>query len=108
MTPKILPNSDPDLRLIVATWAAAPQLVLIETRPVIAWWVAPYRQPEPICLNTLRGAAWGLEDGRTGCVEIPDEGLFDDREDAILTLKGLARGRFDVEQLRAAKAAEEQ
>lgn len=107
MNPTILPNTDPNLRLIVAIWDRASQHAYVETRPIIAWWVVPYRQPEPICLNSLRDTDWGLEDRRTGCVEIPDDGIYDEREDAILTLMGLARSRFELEQLTAAKTAKE-
>ena len=107
MNPTILANTDPNLRLIVATWDRAAKCAYVETRPIIAWWVVPYRQPEPICLNSLRGTDWGLEDGRTGCVEIPDDGIYDEREDAILTLKELARARFELEQFKAAKTAKE-
>lgn len=107
MNPTILPNTDPSLRLIVATWDRASKCFYVETRPILAWWVVPYRQPEPICLTSLRGTDWGIEDGRTGCVEIPDAGLYEDREDAILTLKGLARCRVESEKFMAAQTAEE-
>lgn len=106
MNPTILPNTDPNLRLIVATWDLAAQCVLMETKPIIAWWIAPYRQPEPICLTTLRGTAWGLEDEQTGCVEIPDDG-FHYRDEAKRLLQEKARMVAVMAQRKADETAKE-
>ncbi len=105
MNPIILPNNDPNLRLIVATWDQVSQHACVETLPILAWWVAPPNQPSPICLRSLLNTDWALEDCRTGCVEIRDDGVYR-RDDAVKTLMELARIRYEANQTEALLAAD--
>jgi hypothetical protein len=47
----------------------------------------------------------GLEDCRTGCVEIRDDGVYR-RDDAVKTLMELARIRYEANQTEALLAAD--
>ena len=91
MSPTLIPNPCPGLRLLAVSWCNEPYGSTVWESPILAWSLAPGADPEPVTLLDLTGLAWCVwdEDRETGF--IPGEQAFASRAEALSELTAQAQ-----------------
>ncbi len=93
MKPKIIPNTNPALRLLALAWDPATETLTRHDLSIIGWYLTPGRYSEPIAVPPLRSLAVAVADAATGRCEIPGGASFANADEALEVLGELAKAK---------------
>lgn len=86
MSPTLIPNTAPTLRLLAVSWCPDPYGSTVWESPILAWALAPGADPVPVTLLDLAGLSWCVWDRETETGFVPWDRVFDSRAEALAEL----------------------
>ncbi len=86
MSPTVIPNACPGLRLLAVSWCKDPYGSTVWESPILGWSLAPGADPEPVTLLDLGAVAWCVWEPESGTGFIPHDRVFGTRAEALAEL----------------------